>query len=378
MTAKNGEVKCLRISANRFINAGETVDLAVIHDVTEENKIQNELRRGLHESEEKFQGISNSIKETIIVVDEEAKVTYWNPAAEKTFGFSESEAVGRKLRELVIPPHGQKKHEALLKELKQNQLSKRHFGFNALKKEGPTFPMDLTITSVKLKDKNCLLSIVRDITEWKAIEEALRRERDMLEDITKNIGAGLVIIDKNYRVLWANNFLKRLDSDIKNKTCYSTFNTLDMVCPGCGPKKIFEGQPFDSREYFNKTLSDKDLPCWFELIATPIKDANGKVIAALELTVDITERKRLQHKLSEYSQKLEELVQKRTEQLKKTQAELVKSERLAAIGELAGMVGHDLRNPLTGIKNSAYFMKKKGAKSLKAKRMKCLKQSTNA
>ena len=104
----------------------------------------------------------------------------------------------------------------------------------------------------------------------------------------------------------------------------------------------------------------RHLPSWYELITTPIKDANGKVIAAVELIVDITERKRLQNKLSEYSQKLEELVQKRTELLKKTQAELVKSERLAAIGELAGMVGHDLRNPLTGIKNSAYFLKKKG------------------
>jgi signal transduction histidine kinase len=97
-----------------------------------------------------------------------------------------------------------------------------------------------------------------------------------------------------------------------------------------------------------------------ELIVTPVRDKDGKVVAALELAVNITERKRLQNRLAEYSQRLEELVQERTEQLKKTQAELVKSERLAAIGELAGMIGHDLRNPLTGIKNSAYFLKKKG------------------
>ncbi len=95
-------------------------------------------------------------------------------------------------------------------------------------------------------------------------------------------------------------------------------------------------------------------------LLTPVKDKDGKVIAALELAVDVTERKLLQNKLFDYSQRLEELVQQRTHQLKKTQAELVKSERLAAIGELAGMVGHDLRNPLTGIKNSAYFLKKKG------------------
>ena len=92
-----------------------------------------------------------------------------------------------------------------------------------------------------------------------------------------------------------------------------------------------------------------------------MKDQKGNVVAVLELAVDITKIKRMQSELSKYSEKLEDLVEKRTELLKQTQARLVKTERLAAIGELAGMVGHDLRNPLTGIKNSAYYLKKKGA-----------------
>ena len=53
----------------------------------------------------------------------------------------------------------------------------------------------------------------------------------------------------------------------------------------------------------------KGLPCWYELIATPIKDAEGKVIAALELTVDITEKKQLQEKLEEEKNKFEAVTQ---------------------------------------------------------------------
>jgi signal transduction histidine kinase len=75
----------------------------------------------------------------------------------------------------------------------------------------------------------------------------------------------------------------------------------------------------------------------------------------------------MQNKLAEYSQKLEKLVEKRTEQLKQTQAKLVKSERLATIGELAAMVGHDLRNPLTGIMGAAYYLKTKHRTELGAK-----------
>ena len=370
----------------------------------------------------------------------------------------------------------------MLNELKHNSFSKRHFELTSLRKDGTEFPIDLSVASMKLKDKNCIVAIVRDISEQKQMEAAIKQERDMLEDITKSIGAGLVILDKDYRILWANSFLKNNEGDITNKTCYSTFNTLETICPGCGPEKVFAGASFDSREYFNKTLHEKGLPCWYELIATPIKDAEGKVTAALELTVDITEKKQLQEKLEEeknkfeavtqnisaglllinkdykitwinphakqmfgniegktcyeaihgnnsicpacgvkkifdganidkhettvksqwryanfeitatpmkdqkgnvvavlelavditkikrmqselskYSEKLEDLVEKRTALLKQAQARLVKTERLAAIGELAGMVGHDLRNPLTGIKNSAYYLKKKGA-----------------
>jgi len=171
--------------------------------------------------------------------------------------------------------------------------------------------------------------------------------------------AGLTLIGRDYRILWANQLLKQIGgNDLENKLCYSIYDHSNRICPDCGVRKVFENGVAVDRHDYNYKFRDRDE--WVELIVTPVKDKDGKVVAALELSVNITERKRLQNKLAEYSQRLEELVQARTEQLKKMHAELVKSERLAAIGELAGMVGHDLRNPLTGIKNSAYFLKKKG------------------
>jgi len=202
------------------------------------------------------------------------------------------------------------------------------------------------------------LSSGEDITEKKKIENDLKLERDKLEAVTENIGAGLGIISKDYRILWANKLLKQLNGECKGKKCYSTFNKLTEVCPDCGVKKVFEtGVDLDVHEYSN--LDDKGDRFWIELIVTPIKDERGNITSALELAVNITERKLMQNKLAEYSQKLEKLVEKRTQQLRQTQAKLVKSERLAAIGELAAMVGHDLRNPLTGIKGAAYYLNSK-------------------
>jgi signal transduction histidine kinase len=67
---------------------------------------------------------------------------------------------------------------------------------------------------------------------------------------------------------------------------------------------------------------------------------------------DITEKKRMEENLRQYSLHLEKLVEERTRMLHD-------AERMAAIGELAAMVGHDLRNPLMGIAGAAYYLKSK-------------------
>jgi PAS domain S-box-containing protein len=96
-----------------------------------------------------------------------------------------------------------------------------------------------------------------------------------------------------------------------------------------------------------------------EASASLVRDASGNPKYVVTLVRDITERKQMEQKLEEYSQQLEEMVEHRTKQLKETQKRLVKSERLAAIGQVAAMVGHDLRNPLTGISGAAYYLKMK-------------------
>ena len=61
------------------------------------------MHDALRGSEERFYGIANSVKDALILVDEEAKVTYWNPAAEKIFGYTNKEAIGKLVHELVVP-----------------------------------------------------------------------------------------------------------------------------------------------------------------------------------------------------------------------------------------------------------------------------------
>jgi signal transduction histidine kinase len=82
----------------------------------------------------------------------------------------------------------------------------------------------------------------------------------------------------------------------------------------------------------------------------PIKNKNGKTTGVVLIFRDTTERRQMENKLDEYRKNLEDLVEKRTRQLKD-------AERMAAIGQTAGMVGHDIRNPLQSIISELYLAK---------------------
>jgi PAS domain S-box-containing protein len=363
----------LECSATLLKTNESTGIMVIARDITEWKQAQ----QALTDSEEMFRAISTSAVDAIILVDERGKIVYWNPAAERIFGYTQEEAVGKNVLNLLIPPRDHSFQPKFVEQLQSSkQIQGKTMEFTALRKDGSEFPAELSATLLRFKGKSCLLGIIRDVSERKKMEDELKQERDMLESVTENIGAGLAVISKDYRILWANKLLKQA-GDIENKVCYSTFNTIDTVCPDCGVKKVFEtGVSFDSHEYRCPFEKGKDR--WIELIVTPIKDKNGAVIAALELSIDITEKKLMQNKLAEYSQKLEKIVEKRTEQLKQTQAKLVKSERLATIGELAAMVGHDLRNPLTGIMGAAYYLKTKHGTEVGAKGKEMLEIIENA
>ena len=82
----------------------------------------------------------------------------------------------------------------------------------------------------------------------------------------------------------------------------------------------------------------------------PIKTADGRTLGVVLVFRDVTERRRLYQQLELYTKDLEALVEKRTKQLKQ-------AERMAAIGETAGMVGHDIRNPLHAMSGDVYLTK---------------------
>src|SRR4030066_73090 len=79
---------------------GQTVGIVcIVHDITERKLMEQQVRA----SEEKFRAISNSVKDALILVDDTGKIVFWNPSAEKTFGYTSEEAMYKEIHMLVSP-----------------------------------------------------------------------------------------------------------------------------------------------------------------------------------------------------------------------------------------------------------------------------------
>jgi PAS domain S-box-containing protein len=120
-------------------------------------------------------------------------------------------------------------------------------------------------------------------------------------------------------------------------------------------KSILKAGSVTNLEYIALNKDGHEFPA--EVSASAIKDSSGNPTGFVAIIKDITERKKTENALRESEKYLEELVEKRTKALKKSQERLVKTERLAAIGQAATMVGHDLRNPLQAIENGIFYIK---------------------
>jgi len=142
-----------------------------------------------------------------------------------------------------------------------------------------------------IKNLKALQSEVLELKEVLAGQrragEVLQAERDRFEMVAQSIGAGINVISRDYHIIWVNGKLREMFGDVRGKTCYEVMNKRTEICPGCCVKELFET---DKKEVLcEQIVSDrKGNVVHLNVIATPIKDKEGNVTAALEMVIPAT------------------------------------------------------------------------------------------
>jgi len=140
--------------------------------------------KSLRESEERKGAILHSALDCIFTIDHEGKITEWNPAAEKTFGRSRTDALGKEMAELMIPKPMRETHrQGMARCLATgvgSMLGKR-IELTAMRADATEFPAEISITRIGSDTPPKFTGFLRDISERKRAEEALRQSQEELE-----------------------------------------------------------------------------------------------------------------------------------------------------------------------------------------------------
>ena len=170
--------------------------IAIYHDITERVRAEEEVRS----QKEYLEALVENSPVAIITADLHAQVVSWNPAAEKLFGYTAEEAIGRDIDDLVA--HGQMHQQAddYTQQLFEEQ--RVHLTAQRTRKDGSLVDVEVLALPVTVAGQHVgFIAIYHDITERLRAEEALREQKQYLEAVVQNSPVAIVTIDRQANVV---------------------------------------------------------------------------------------------------------------------------------------------------------------------------------
>ena len=276
--------------------------IAQLQAATEELQAQNEELQqqevALRESEEKYRLLFDSGGDAIFIHDEEARILAVNQQACEQFGYTHSELMSMTVNQMDSPAAGKHVPERIDRVIEQGSLL---FEIVHQRKDGSLVPHEVNTRRIIWDGQPAIMSICRDITARKRIEDALLNSEAQKNAILNGITTNIALVDKELKILWANkaaaiSVSKQVD-DIVGHPCYFFWGNKVAPCVNCPTIKAF--QTGKSEHIIVKTPDGR---IWDER-GEPILDSAGNVTAVVEIAQDITERKQAEEALRESEEK---------------------------------------------------------------------------
>lgn len=280
--------------------------------------------------EEELRALRDTIVDGLVVIDVDKRIRSLNRAAERIFGYRAEEAVGRNVG--ILMPRGERDahdgHVDRYLATGEAHVIGRGREVTGERKDGSTFPMSIYLGEMRFAGERRFLGVVRDLSESRRREDALRSHEEMLRNIAASL-PGLVfrivlVPDGRILIPFASEGLRRvfaLDPEAV-RTDPGAFSDAIHDTDRAGWRDALEASardlgPLDHRM---RVRGEDGVERWMHAFARPARQADGAAVWN-GLALDVTDRQT-------------------------AQAELQQAQKMEAIGQLTGGVAHDFNNLL--------------------------------
>jgi PAS domain S-box-containing protein len=299
-----------------------------------------------HELEElRYQSIVETARDAIISIDRCGRVTDFNRAAERMFGYLASDVIGQDVAMLMPMPY-REQHAGYIRAYQQTGEKKaigRIRQVEALRANGDVFPIELAVSEARVGDEVLYTAIIRDLATLHRVLSLVQSERDFNEELIDAAPVIVLVLDRDGRIMRFNRYMEDLCgrslADVRGADWLETFiPERDRVHVRALGEAVIAGQEVMGHTNAIVTAGGEERTVeWYTL---PLKGA-AQPAAILSVGQDVTDRRRAENEV----RRLERVAQERV--------------RLADVGGITAKLVHDLGNPLSGISMQAELLKRK-------------------
>jgi len=257
----------------------------------------------LLEQDARLRAILETAVEGIITIDDRGRIESANPAAEKLFGYRPRELVGKNVSVLMPMPH-RAAHDGYLENYQHTghaQIIGIGREVSGKRKNGTVFPMDLSVSEVKLPGRRLFTGFIRDISERKEAEKALLHHAALVESsddaiIGKTLDGRVTSWNRGAEIVFGYSRKEMIGQPISR-----------LIPPGRRDeepeilKQIRQGKSVDHFETVRRCKNGRLID--ISVTISPIRNPDGSIIGASKVARDITERKRLEKEILEISER---------------------------------------------------------------------------
>lgn len=339
---KDGSLVDVEVSASLISYSSRGTICIVVRDITE--------RKQTEEIRARLAAIVESSDDAILSKTLDGTITSWNHGAEKIYGYSSEEIVGKSVSVLVPIDRPDEIPEILEKVGRGEAIDS--YETVRIAKDGRRLDVSLTISPVKDLAGNLVgaSTIARDITERRRTESELRLSEARFRAMIEQSPLSIQVLSPDGQTLQVNRAWEELwGVTLQDIAGYNLLEDQQLVAKGLMPyiRRGFAGEltlipaaAYDPDKTIPGLTSHEEPKRWVRAFIYPIKDEDGNVREVILMHEDITERKQAEEEIRKLNEQLEQRVQRRTAQLNAFNRELE---------AFSYSVSHDLRAPLRSI-----------------------------